>query len=117
MTVGMSSEEMDQLVPSVNAWVNPGRAARPPQKRTPPPPRDARDVKCANCGAPGHTAQACRKPKVPMEERKCHGCGKTGHIASRCPDREKAKMMEREPQGPRVVDALAVMDEDGYIPI
>ena len=50
------------------------------QPRAATPPRDARDVKCANCGQTGHAAKDCKKERIPFEQRKCHICNKAGHI-------------------------------------
>ena len=62
----------------------PKRKAGPPPKQPdgPGPPRDVRDVKCANCNQTGHTALECSRPKLELNQRKCHKCGKTGHIDS-----------------------------------
>lgn len=58
-----------------------GRRWGPPQQQQqrPPraPPRDARDVKCGTWGSTGHTAAACKKPKLSLE-RKCHNCENPG---------------------------------------
>ena len=60
-----------------------------------PPPRDAKEAECANCNQMGHTAQACNRPKLPIDQRKCHICDKTGHIAFKCPDKDKSKKSGR----------------------
>ena len=96
----------------------PKRAQPAPRARPAPPPRDARDIKCTNCGLPGHTAAACKKPKTPIEERRCHTCGKQGHISSKCPDRlanvaEASHESAARPQHGRI---LAVEDESGVVP-
>ena len=98
----------------------PGPRAPAPSRegyRSPAPPRDARDIKCANCGAAGHTAQLCKKPKVPFEERKCHGCGKTGHIASKCPEKAGKANMAEGVSGPTAQRVLVVESEGEYIPV
>ena len=56
------------------------------------PPRDAKDLKCANCNASGHMAKDCPKPKILNDQKKCHLCGKTGHLARACPDKQKVKL-------------------------
>ena len=62
--------------------------------RPSPPPRDKRDLKCANCGINGHVAADCRKIKLPFEKRKCHICQKEGHIARECPDKPDPRKRE-----------------------
>ena len=62
-------------------------------KRT--PPRDVRDMKCANCNQQGHTAMQCNRPKVPNDQRKCHTCGKVGHLARACPEKGQDIQGER----------------------
>ncbi len=118
---GLNAAEREGFVAAVNRSRQQirgsTRAAGSPQRpRAAAPPRDAREVKCANCGAAGHTAQACKKPKVPIEECKCHTCGKPGHVAAKCPDRYKAKIAEADHSHPRVDRVLAVTNEDGFIP-
>ena len=52
-----------------------------PARRIATPPRDAKDIKCANCNGTGHMALKCPKPKLADDQRKCHVCGKPGHLA------------------------------------
>ena len=92
----------------------------PPPGRARTPPRDAKDIKCANCNLPGHTAAACTKPKVPMEQRKCRVCNKTGHLARNCPENKASKAAVVDTVGnearadQRQVRCLCVTDEEGY---
>ena len=113
-------EEADKLVLAVNAArrgqrppgrFRPGPRAQP--KRAATPPRDAKDIKCGNCGLSGHSAQQCTKPRIPMEERKCHVCGKPGHIARNCPDAKKANVAEQAPAA-SIGRVLCMEDDDGY---
>ena len=112
----LSAADRQQLVLAVNQRRFQNRRGAPGQKPGQPrrprpstPPRSAQDIKCANCGAPGHSAQACPKPRIPLEERKCHKCGKTGHIASRCPDKQaRANIAE-------AVAPLAITDRPGRV--
>ena len=60
-----------QRRPTGRRW---GPLQQQQQQRPRAPPRDAQDVRCGNCGATGHTAVACKKPRLPLEERKCHNC-------------------------------------------
>ena len=116
----LGREEADQLVLAVNAARRgqqpQGRARgfRPQPKRAATPPRDAKDVKCGNCGLSGHTAQQCTKARIPFEERKCHTCGKTGHQARNCPDKKKANVAEEAPAVGRV---LCMEDDEGFTPV
>ena len=116
----MSAADRRQLVLAVNQRRQQTRRQPTPprggpgRQRRPTPPRGSQDAKCANCGAAGHTAQTCSKPRIPLEERKCHSCGKTGHIASRCPDKQaKAHVAESASQQP-VGRILMVTDDDGF---
>ena len=61
-------------------------------RRTPTPPRGAKDAKCANCNQTGHTAQNCSKPKKAISDRLCHTCNKPGHVARRCLEKDKVKL-------------------------
>ena len=49
---------------------------------------EERVPKCANCGEDGHSAGACKKPWLPLEQRRCHGCGEKGHISRNCPKKQ-----------------------------
>jgi hypothetical protein len=99
LTAGLSQDEKDDMVLAINIRRQgqgrggaPGRAAGRPRT----PPRDARDVKCANCGELGHDARICKKAQVPREERKCHKCGKPGHIAKDCRSKMQPKIAVAE---------------------
>ena len=93
----------------------PGAARRPNT-----PPRDAKDLKCANCGGPGHIAANCTKPKVPIDQRKCHTCGKTGHLARACPNKSNAKLaiedgtLDSATARGGSTRILCIKDEDGF---
>ena len=107
-----------QRRPAGRRWGPPQQQQQQRQPRA--PPRDARDVRCGNCGATGHTAMACKKPKVPMEERKCHNCGEPGHIAARCKKAPRAivAVADSGSQGGRqLAYGLMVEDEDGFVPV
>ena len=88
------------------------------------PPRDRRDVKCANCGRDGHLAQDCRQPKKERHERLCHTCGKPGHEARNCPDKDKAPRRpvaavehgQAAPPRVQATFAVTVADADGFKP-
>ena len=125
MLQNLSSQEKDGLVAAVNRAAQQRRQQAQPRKVQPapkarpaPPPRDARDVKCANCGQGGHTAAACKKPRIPVEERRCHTCGKQGHIASKCPDKPAnvAETAQEATARPQPGTIFAVEDEDGFVP-
>ena len=113
----LGREGADQVVLAVNAArrgqapQGKSRGFRPQPKRAATPPRDAKDVKCGNCGGTGHTAQQCTKPRIPMEERKCHNCGKAGHQARNCPEKRKANVAEEAPAANRV---LCMEDDEGF---
>ena len=70
---------------------------RKPEDRKPPVDKNG-DVRCANCGAKGHTKDVCRKAVVKLADRPCFICNKTGHIAARCPMRSdaNAKLVEND---------------------
>ena len=67
------------------------RAGGPAGGRAAPPPRDKRDVTCANCGITGHIGQDFRKAKVEFSMRLCHICKKLGHHARNFTDAPKPK--------------------------
>ena len=72
------------------------------------PPRDKRDIKCANCGRDGHAALDCRQPKVERSARLCFGCGKPGRESRACPEKLSGGGPPRKPvaavmEGPRKV--------------
>ena len=86
----LNAEEKQDYILALNIRKNSNNRGRPPPRfgaRPATPPRDARDIKCANCGIGGHMARDCRKPKLPMEERKCHICNTPGHIAAKCTEK------------------------------
>ena len=88
------------------------------QTRTAAPPRSAEDSRCANCNQKGHTAQACIRPKVTMDQRRCHVCNKTGHLARACPDKDKAKanMIAAEPSAAAATrEAFLGVIEDDHV--
>ena len=58
-------------------------------RQTRPPPRDAKDIKCANCNMTGHDKDACTKPKLSISMRACHECGEVGHIGKNCPKKKR----------------------------
>ena len=68
------------------------------------PPRDARDVRCANCGKLGHGAQDCPSPKKELKDRPCWECGQEGYIASKCPHKKKGAQARVLQDVPPVVD-------------
>ena len=57
---------------------------RPPPKTSPKSPPGGRESRCVNCGATGHSASACPKPRVELKDRPCFKCGKKGHTSSNC---------------------------------
>ena len=72
---GMDERAREGLILAVRSAQQRGQqprrwGAQAQRPRVPAPPRDVRDAKCANCGATGHTAQACKKAKVPLEDRR-----------------------------------------------
>ena len=92
------------------------RGGRPcPIAPSPAPPRDARDVKCAYCNEPGHSALQCTRPKLSLEERRCHVCNKVGHAARRCPDASKPTNESANSVGEREKEAFVIRsDEYGF---
>ena len=76
------------------------------------PPRDVRDIKCANCGQAGHTAPECSRPKVELSQRKCHKCGKPGHIARFCKEKSPAKVAVVQAEAPSTRRVLMVHSSD-----
>lgn len=77
------------------------------------PPRDARDIKCANCNQTGHTAQACSRPALPTDQRKCHTCNKTGHLSRNCPENKKANLVASQ-DGERA--AIFMVRDENHTP-
>ena len=61
------------------------------QRPTALPPRDNKNLKCANCNKTGHDKESCRSPKLEMGMRKCHFCDEAGHINANCPKRKAAQ--------------------------
>ena len=117
----LTASQKDDLILALNHNKNMKRkfGQRP---RPQAPPRDERDMKCGNCGMKGHTAQNCRKPRIPIEERKCHNCGEPGHIAKKCPappkkGNQRANVAEEHRQTLQLMDApriFMVADDDGF---
>ena len=93
-------------------------ASEGPGGRARTPPRDPKDVKCANCNRAGCAKDRCPHPKLSMEQRKCHICGKAGHTARMCPDKEKRVVAFTGPPAAagsqRQAHLGVIMDEDGY---
>ena len=76
--------------------------------RTATPPRDARDLRCGNCGEKGHDSRSCTKPKNEMNDRACLKRGKPGHRASQCRSSTVAAVKQ-----PKSQDAVAMCVVDG----
>ena len=73
---------------------NGGAAAgggNPRDRRVEPPPRDRRDVKCANCNKNGHVTAECPDPKKAFNLRDCFNCGQPGHLSRDCPKPKKPR--------------------------
>ena len=88
-----------------------------------PPARDARDVRCGNCAAKGHTSQNCPEERRGPLSRTCFHCGETGHLAAKCPKAPAAGLKTRpvrsldEVDGvPKILDCR-LLANDGYTPI
>jgi hypothetical protein len=73
-----------------------------------PPPRDRRDMTCANCGRKGHGTGECRQPVVEKSKRPCFVCGKPGHVAAQC--REKPAPIKSVTDGRQPAVFLGVCD-------
>ena len=76
----LDQEDEDMILAVKRAWQ---KRTRPNMKRPTRPGGAAatgqtRKQKCANCGAAGHSAKECRKPKVDFKDRACFKCGKRG---------------------------------------
>ena len=94
---------------------SPGPPRAPPREA---PPRDARDVRCGNCGEKGHTSRDCKKPHVDMKDRGCFLCGKTGHQARNCPEKNghvKSLDQPKEPEGDTFLGCLSIAT--GFTPV
>ena len=52
-----------------------------------------------NCGAKGHAAVECPRPRKEKSERPCFNCGQGGHEAKNCRKPKAVKAVEEKPQG------------------
>ena len=87
------------------------------RERREPPPRDSKDLKCANCGKKGHPTSQCREPKRSFKERACFGCGEVGHRQFECPNKDKARPtqnVEDDKKGDRFFMGMVMQDDEGY---
>ena len=60
------------------------------------PPRNRNDIRCVNCGRPGHTAPECRQKQVDKKDRPCFECGECGHEARACPKKRARQQQQRK---------------------
>ncbi len=101
--------------PGAKTWKQPLRQPAPLRREV--PPRDVRDVRCANCNKKGHTARDCGEQKRGPQDRVCFECWKPGHVAARCP----AKKSGGRPEANSLNDAparvsLNLLGSEDFVP-
>ena len=81
------------------------------------PPRDARDVRCSNCGEKGHAGKDCKQPRRDPKDRPCFKCGQMGHMSRFCPNAQTQKAMAVGDSSPTPVESINCMADEDYVPV